>query len=388
MVLRPRNRSKKAEATAAAGGVLGPRALNRALLARQMLLARHPLPAAEAIERLAGLQAQAPAAPYVGLWARVHDFRPGELARLIVERRAVRIALMRGTIHLVTARDALVLRPLLQVIFDRDLRVNSTYARGLVGLDLTALAAEARALVESRARTMAELRALLQRCWPDRDAGSLAHAARALLPLVQVPPRGLWGVGGLPTLTTAEHWLGQPLARRPSLGAMVRRYLAAFGPASVMDVQAWSGLTRLEPTIERLRLRLRTFRDERGIELFDLPDAPRPDPDTPAPPRFLPEYDNLLVGHADRSRVVADAHRGRLLLTGREIVGTLLVEGFAGGTWKIHRKRGRAVLAVAPFKRLPAAAAAAVRDEGERLLEFTDPDTAAREVRLEVLRRA
>jgi len=229
----------------ASGEVLGPRALNRALLARQMLLARGPLGAAEAIERLVGMQAQAPAAPYVGLWTRLRDFRPDDLARLILERRAVRIALMRGTVHLVTARDALSLRPLVQPIFDRDLRVNSTYARGLAGMDLGALAAHARVLVEERPRTMSELRALLHARWPDRDAPSLAYAARNLLPLVQVPPRGLWGAGGLPTLTSAEAWLGRPLARRPSLGGMVRRYLGAFGPASVMDVQEWSGLTRL-----------------------------------------------------------------------------------------------------------------------------------------------
>ena len=198
--------------------VLSPRALNRALLARQMLLERCPLAAAEAIERLAGMQAQAPAAPYVGLWTRLRDFRPDDLVRLIVERRAVRIALMRGTVHLVRGWDALTLRPLVQPVFDRDLRVNSTYARGLAGMDLGALAEHGRALVEERPRTMTELRALLRARWPDRDAPSLAYAIRNLLPLVQVPPRGLWGVGGVPTLTPAEAWLGRPLARRPSLG--------------------------------------------------------------------------------------------------------------------------------------------------------------------------
>jgi hypothetical protein len=168
---------------------------------------------------------------------------------------------------------------------------------------------------------------------------------------------------------------------------MVRRYLAAFGPASVMDVQAWSGLTRLGDAIARLRPSLRVFRDERGAELFDLPDAPRPDPDTPAPPRFLPEYDNLLVSHADRSRVVADAHRRRLTLDGRQIVGTVLVDGFARGSWKIHRPRGRAVLEVAPFERWTAAATAEVGKEGERLLAFTDGGADPREVRIRVAKR-
>ena len=379
MVLRPPKRSKKAGAGA---GVLDVRSLNRALLARQQLLARQPLAPSEAIERLVGLQAQAPAAPYVGLWTRLRDFRPETLSELLVQRRAVRIALMRGTVHLVTARDALTLRPLVQPIFDRDLRVNSTYASGLAGLDLAALARTARALVDARPRTMTELRASLHERWPDRDAASLAYAARGLLPLVQVPPRGLWGLGGLPTLTTVEAWLGRPLAPRPSIGGMVRRYLAAFGPASVMDVQAWSGLTRLGPAVERLRPSLRSFYDERGVELFDLPDAPRPDYDTPAPPRFLPEYDNLFVAHADRSRVVADADRGRLMLDGRQIVGTVLVDGFARGTWKIKRTGGRSVLEVAPFRRMTAGEAAAVGQEAERLLEFTDAGVAAREVRI------
>ncbi|MEP6688140.1 MAG: winged helix DNA-binding domain-containing protein, partial [Gemmatimonadales bacterium] len=382
MVLPPRKRSKKPGT--APGDVLDTRALNRALLARQLLLERQPVPVAEAIERLVGLQAQAPLAPYVGLWARLRDFQPEGLSRLLIERRAVRLALMRGTVHLVTARDARALRPLVQPIFDRDLQVNSTYARGLVGLDLAALAAEGRALVEARPRTMAELRSLLGARRPKRDAASLAYAVRGLLPLVQVPPRGLWGVGGVPTLTTAEAWLDRPLARRPSLGGMVRRYLAAFGPASVMDVQAWSGLTRLGDAIARIRPSLRVYRDERGVELFDLVDAPRPDPDTPAAPRFLPEYDNLLVSHADRSRVVADAHRPRLTLDGRQIVGTVLVDGFARGSWKIHRTRGRAVLEVAPFVRWTAAAAAEVAEEGERLLAFSDGGADTREVRVGV----
>ena len=139
--------------------------------------------------------------------------------------------------------------------------------------------------------------------------------------------------------------------------------------------------------VERLRPELHVFRDEGGTELFDLADAPRPDPDTPAPPRFLPEYDNLLVSHADRSRIVAKADRGRITVDAREIVGTVLVDGFAGGTWKVHRKGGRVVLAVAPFARLPRREAAALAEEGERLLAFTDADASAREVRIGMARR-
>ncbi len=350
--------------------MLGPRALNRALLGRQLLLRRWKLPALEAIGRLAGMQAQAPNAPYVGLWTRLKDFRHDELARLITDRRVVRIALMRGTVHLVGARDCLTLRPLVQPVFDRDLRVNGNYRPAISGMDTAALMSVGRGLVEERPRTNAELRRLLHQRWPDRDAASLAYALRNLLPLVQVPPRGIWGAGGLPTLTTAEAWLGRPLEPDPSPEEIVMRYLAAFGPATVRDVQVWSGLTRLHEVVERVRPRLRTFRDEHGNELFDLPEAPRPDPDTPAPPRFLPEYDNVLLAHADRTRIVADDYRKRLMTVNGQIVGTVLLDGFVRGTWKIRGRRGTATLVVTPFKRLSKRDTAALSKEGARLLAF------------------
>jgi hypothetical protein len=343
--------------------VLSRRALNRALLARQLLLERSPISALEALERLAGMQAQAPNAPYLGLWTRLEEFRPEELSGLIAGRRAVRMSVMRGTVHLMSARDALALRPLMQPIYDRDLRANG-------GMELAALAAAARALVDERPRTNAEIARVIHERWPDGDVEALARATRSLLPLVQVPPRGLWGQSGMPTLTTLEAWVGKPLARRPSMGAMVLRYLAAFGPATVMDVQTWSGLSGLRAAVERLRPKLRVFRDERGKELFDLPGAPRPDPDVPAPVRFLPEYDNLLLSHADRTRVLAEEHRSRIMLAHGIIVGTVLVDGFVRASWKIRRDRGRATLAIMPFRKLAVREAAAVEREGGRLLAF------------------
>jgi hypothetical protein len=350
--------------------VLGPHELNRATLERQMLLRRRKLSAVEAIERLVGMQAQAPTPPYVGLWTRLEDFHPDELARLILERRAVRIALMRNTVHLVTVRDCLALRPLMQPVFDRTLYATRANRAHLEGVDTEALVVAGRALLEERPRTAKELGELLQEQWPGRDPASLARAIRHLLPLVQVPPRGVWGKSGAAAHTTAEAWLGRPLDPASSLEETVLRYLGAFGPATVKDVQTWSGLTRLGEVIERLRPRLLTFRDERGKELFDLPEALRPDPDTPAPPRFLPEFDNLILSHADRIRVIADEYRKVMASKNGMVPATFLVDGFVRGTWKKERSRGRATLMIEPFEPLAKEDRDALAEEGERLIRF------------------
>jgi Winged helix DNA-binding domain len=361
--------------TRSSGTVLSQRALNRALLERQHLLRRRKASAAEEIEHLVGMQAQVPNSPYVGLWTRLERFQPSELADLINTRRAVRLGLMRNTIHLVTARDSLEQRPHFQSLFERGWQTSS-FGRNLVGIDMSAVIAEATVLMKEKPRTFAELGKLLQRRWPDRDASSLAYAIRYLVPIVQVPPRGIWGKSAQPTWTSTDIWLGQPLAPKPSIDKLVARYLTAFGPAAVADVSAWSGLTGLRDVVERLRPRLRTFRDERGRELFDVPDAPLPDPDTQAPPRFLPEYDNLLIGHHDRTRVIDHAYRYVIF------AGTLLVDGFVHATWSIKRERDAATLTIEPLRRLAKVDRVAVTDEGERLLNFAAGDVARRDIRI------
>jgi hypothetical protein len=318
--------------------LLGRRALNRALLERQLLLRRAVMAPAEAIEHLVGLQAQAPLAPYVALWSRLEGFDPATLSDMVRERRAVRTHAMRSTIHLFTARDALALRALTQPVMARAF-AGSPFAKGLSGVDLAAVAAAGRALLEEAPRTRPELGRALAERWPDRDPGDLSAAVPYLVPGVQVPPRGLWGQTGGPRWATIEAWLGEPLPEPPPADAVVLRYLAAFGPAGTADVRTWSGLTGLAATIDRLRPRLRRFRDEHGRELLDLPDAPLPDPDTPAPPRLLPEYDNVLLSHAERSRINDLGGQIPLAPGNGARMGTFLVDGFLRGTWRLRDGR-------------------------------------------------
>ncbi len=361
--------------------VLGPRALNRATLARQLLVERDPRPAEAAVEHLVGMQAQAPFPPYTGLWTRLAGFRPEQLADALLQRRVVRIVLMRGTVHLVTAADAGFLRPLMQVIMDRDLRTNALHARQLDGVDVAKVAETARELLDERAMTAKELGAVLAERWPAIPPGSLAHVARGLLPLVQVPPRAVWGRSGQAAYRTSEHWLGRPLDPAPDPAVLVRRYLAAFGPASVADLQAWSGLTRLREVVEPMRASLAVFADESGRELFDLPDAPRPPADLPVPVRFLPEFDNLLLSHADRTRVLSEEFRKRLFGVRNGVFpGTILVDGFVRGEWRIARQRRAATLTITPWAPVSRKDTAALVREGTRLLEFTDAGARSREV--------
>jgi hypothetical protein len=359
--------------------VLTDRELGRATLARQLLLERAALPAAEAVERVVGLQAQAPLAPYVGLWSRLAGFRAAELAGLIESRAAVRGSFMRATVHLLTARDALAIRPVVQSVLERGLL--ASFGRAVADLDLAAVAARAATLVAEQPLTRARLGAALAEDWPGTEASALGYAASYLVPHVQVPPRGLWGRTGPPALTTLETWLGRPLDADPDPEALVLRYLTAFGPASVRDVALWSGLAGVGELTDRLRPRLRTFRSAAGTELLDVPAGVLPAADVPAPPRFLPEYDNVLLSHADRARVVPAGRRVPLPPGNGGTVGTLLVDGTWSATWRTERDGDAAALVVEPFARLRPRQAEEVTAEGLRLLAFTCADAEA-EVRI------
>jgi hypothetical protein len=366
---------------ASPGDVLGPRALNRALLERQGLLARSDGSAVEMIERLVGMQAQEPEDPYVALWSRLNGFRPDELSGLIADRGAVRAQLMRATIHLVSARDCAAIHPLTQPILARTF--TSPWAGRMGQADLREVVAAGVELLAERPRTRAELSALLAPRWPDADPPALAQAVTFNAPLVQVPPRGLWGSSGQATWALADTWLGAELDPHPSPDALVLRYLAAFGPAGVADIRTWSGLTGLREVVERLRPRLRTFRDQAGRELLDVPGAPLPDAELPAPPRFLPEYDNVTLAHADRSRILGGQGPGSPFPRGRWI-GTLLFDGFYRANWQITIEAGGATLTIDRFSRLPgdsAGAVDAIAAEGRRLLELVAPGSAGSRVR-------
>ena len=362
--------------------VLSLRGLNRATLARQMLLEREAVSPYDAVRRLAGLQAQVPNPPYIGLWTRLRDFARDELTNLISRRRVVRSSMMRATLHLTTAEDYLLLRPAIQAALDRSLR--SIAGKRLEALDLERLVSEARTMAEDAPRTAREFQERLVEMEPGRDPSALAYLVRMRLPLVQTPPAGTWGTGGSPRFALPEPWLGAPLAEPgESLRALVLRYLAAFGPATAKDFQAWSGLTGTKDLLEEMKPGLRLFRNDDGGELFDLPDAPLPSPDTPAPPRFVPEYDNLVLCHADRRRVIADEDRKKVFLSSARVRATFLLDGFVSGAWKIEKTKKAAALTLEPFAPLSSENRAALAEEGERLLRFATDGQPELDIRFE-----
>jgi hypothetical protein len=360
--------------------VLSARALNRALLARQLLLRRDNASPDEALERLVGLQAQAPLAPYVGLWSRLEAFRPDELAQLIRERRAVRVPLFRATVHLVTDNDYRQLRPLVQSVLERSFR-STPFAKKLVGANISEVASAGRELLTT-SLTRAQLSRLLGERFPDFDQLSLAYATTYLTPVVQAPPRGLWRETAAANWVSAESWLGVPIDGGAPIVDVVLRYLRAFGPASAADFATWSGLAGTRGVFDELRPRLRIYRDEHGRELFDVEDGLLPSEDTPSPPRFLPEYDNALFSHAERQRIIEDARNPPLPPGNGARRGTLLVDGFMRAQWSLKETAAGAVLLIESYQPLTKTQRSETQSEAERLIAFLLPDAEQADVEI------
>ncbi|MEV4020421.1 winged helix DNA-binding domain-containing protein [Nonomuraea angiospora] len=348
--------------------VLDTRTLNRATLARQLLLDRADLPVRDAVAHLCGLQAQEPQEPFVGLWSRLRAFDAAALSDLLTGRRLVRTILMRRTVHLLTAEDALAWRARHDAMLRQ--RMLGTYRRELDGVDLDELLAAGRAVMaDGEPRSMGEIGRAVAELWPapgPRVLGEMLVAA--LIPMVQLPPRGLWRTKAGVRNALLSSWLGReidppaPNGSDPVGQALVRRYLAAYGPAASADLRAWCGLAGLPAAVAAVRHELVSFRDERGRELLDLPDAPRPDPDTPAPVRFLPAFDNAILGYHDRGRIIDDAHRG-LSVAGARVV---LVDGRVCATWTVED----GTVAVTPLGRLSGPDRDAVAEQGQALAAF------------------
>lgn len=354
-------------------GTLDRHALNRALLARQLLLERRRASAASTIERLVGMQSQAPNLPYVGLWARLTGFKQQELSRLMESKAAVRMSLMRNTIHLVTTRDAFGLKPLFMPLHERGYMHGSPWGRGMNEADMVSIQEAGREIMAEKPRTVAELARIMAARFPGRDANALAYGVRYMVPLVFTTPRGVWGAGGPVALTTFESWLGGLPGPAINPAQLVLRYLGAFGPASPADMRAWSGLA-MRAVFEQLRPRLKTFRDEKGRELFDLPKAPRPDPETRPAVRLIPDFDNILLAHADRTRIMPEGRHLGIFSSNGVMQGAVLVDGFVRGMWRPRTSGGTTRLLITPFtKALPRSEQPAIAEEARGLLEFLAP---------------
>jgi len=349
---------------------LTTRALNRATLARQLLLRREAIGVVDAVARLAGMQAQVPKPPFLGLWSRVEGFTRESLRDAIARRELVRATLMRGTIHLVTRDDFLAFRPAVQPVLTAG---REAITKGGGPIDVASVVAAGRAFFGAQPRPFDALRKHFAATHPDRNERFLAYAVRMHLPLVLVPDDSRWSYAPDADFAVAETFLDTPIAAEASAHSLAIRYLAAFGPATPADFQAWSGLKNAKPLFEELRPQLVTFGDKKR-ELFDLPDAPRPGEDVDAPVRFLPEYDNLLLAHADRTRIIDDEHRPLVVTKNLRVLATFLVDGVVAGTWSIERKKKTATLVLAPFGKLAKRDRDALVHEGEQLLRFAEDD--------------
>jgi Winged helix DNA-binding domain len=357
---------------------ISARALNRATLARQMLLARDRMKPVRAVERVAGMQAQVPRPPFVGLWTRLEGFKREDLLTAIERREVVRGTLMRGTIHLVSTKDYVTFRQTLQPALSAALSILKDRIRTE---DIPAVVKQGTAFFTQGAGTFAALRDQLKRGASAVDERALAYIIRLHLPLVQTPSAGAaWGYAAAAEFAIAEKWIGQPVEANEYPEALATRYLAAFGPATPNDFKTWSGLPAAREIFAALAPKLVVLRDDRKRELFDLPKAPRPDKSTEAPVRFLPEFDNLLLAYSDKSRFVEPPYQSRLTTKNLLLPATFMVDGIVAGTWAVTTARQAATLTLTPFGTVGKAARKALDEEGNRLVRFVEPDAGTYDV--------
>lgn len=336
-----------------------------------MLLARESISVPATIERLGGMQAQLASAPYVGLWTRLKDFQRSDLATLIENHTVVKATMMRATLHLVTAADYLRFRTTIQPALTEG--ANAVLKDRNANFEPAEIIEAARAYISEKSRSFADISAMLAELKPECDIGALRYTVRTNLPMVQVPINKGWSYPGNPEFTLADSWIGQSISTEERLEELVRRYLAAFGPASIKDMETWSGLPNLKEAFEALKPQLVVYMDGKR-ELFDLPDMPRPSADTPVPERFLPEFDNILLSHQKRTRILADEYRKQVYLPGLRVAATILVDGFVRGAWKTETKKGATTMTIRPFAPLTKQNIASLTEEGEKLVRFVEPD--------------
>jgi hypothetical protein len=351
------------------------RELNRATLARQLLLTRHTLTPAEAVQQVGGLQAQVTAPPFIGLWTRLTALQRETVHAALHARTLVRVPYWRSTLHWVTAATYQQQYSTVQPALIKGL--NSFHGRNIKGLDVAQVVATVRPFIAAQPRTMGAVRAFLLTHYPTTNGNALDYIARTYLPLVQVPTTSTWGYPSAATYTLAEQWLGQAVDPAPNIRALLGQYLAAFGPASIADLQTWSGMTKLREATAPFLGDLVRYRDEDGNELYDLPDQVLPSADTPAPARFVPEYDNLMISYQDRSRVLPAAYRPQIFLSAARVLATVLLDGYVAGTWKASETKNTAMLTITPFRPFSAAEQAALLPEGEALLRFIVPQASS-----------
>jgi Winged helix DNA-binding domain len=365
---------------------LTARQLNRALLARQLLLKRKRVSVHAAVHATGGLQSQEPRDPFVALWSRISSFKAQNLLEAAHRRDIVRGTYLRGTLHTVTADDYSSFRPLLQSVVHREEKLRREYGGGF---EIKKLASGARSLLTGGPLSAQQLGEKLGPRFPGANKAGLAAWVRTGIPLIAVPTDDRWGYSRPPRFAVADQWLERPLQQPGSLDKLVLRCLSAIGPASSSDVRAWSGLGGIKSVLDKLRSQLMVFNDESGCELFDLAGSPRPDGETPAPVRFLPEYDNVFLSHADRGRIMNAAHAHYFTQKGNgRRLRSVLVDGFVRAGWEVTRRGDRAAIDVTAFEEFSKSTETDVSEEAEAVLRFIEQDASEFAVKFHAARKA